>query len=147
MAPTARSGSAQLAGPFPSPLAAPILAGMTGEFRAQGFIGRADELGRLKATLDRAEQRRPQVVLLAGDAGVGKTRLLLEFADQARQRGVRVLAGGCVELGDIGLAYLPVVDALRGLAMIRPRQSCWPRSPPPRPASAGCCQGSSRPGR
>src|SRR5918995_304309 len=97
-------------------LAAAILAGMTGGFTTQGFIGRADELGRLEATLDRAEQGRPQVVLLAGDAGVGKTRLLIEFADQARRRGVRVLAGGCVELGDIGLAYLPVVDALRGLA-------------------------------
>jgi DNA-binding CsgD family transcriptional regulator/tetratricopeptide (TPR) repeat protein len=92
-----------------------ILAGMTGGFTPQGFIGRADELSRLKATLDRAEQRRPQVVLLTGDAGVGKTRLLLEFAEQARRRGGRVLAGGCVELGDIGLAYLPIVDALRGL--------------------------------
>src|SRR4029450_2365481 len=81
----------------------------------QGFTGRRDELGRLKATLDRAGQRRPQVVLLSGDAGVGKTRLLLEFADQARRQGVRVLLGGCVELGDIGLAYLPIVDALRGL--------------------------------
>ena len=88
---------------------------MTDGFIPQGFIGRADELGRLEATLQRAEQGRPQVVLLAGDAGVGKTRLLLEFADHARPRGVRVLAGGCVELGDIGLAYLPVVDALRGL--------------------------------
>jgi predicted ATPase len=88
---------------------------MTAGFTPQGFIGRADELGRLEAALDRAEHRRPQVVLLAGDAGVGKTRLLLEFADQARRRGVRVLVGGCVELGDIGLAYLPVVDALRGL--------------------------------
>jgi predicted ATPase len=106
----------RVAGPFPSPLAAAILAGMTGGFIPQGFIGRADELGRLEATLQRAEQGRPQLVLLAGDAGVGKTRLLLEFADQARRRGVRVLAGGCVELGDIGLAYLPVVDALRGLA-------------------------------
>src|SRR5215213_11060068 len=109
-------GSAQITGPFPSPLATAILAGMTGGFTPQGFIGRADELGRLEAILDRAEQGRPQVVLLAGDAGVGKTRLLLEFAGQAGRRGVRVLAGGCVELGDIGLAYLPVVDALRGLA-------------------------------
>jgi predicted ATPase len=108
-------GSAQIAGPFPSPQATTILAGMTAGFTPQGFIGRADELGRLEAALDRAEHRRPQVVLLAGDAGVGKTRLLLEFADQARRRGVRVLVGGCVELGDIGLAYLPVVDALRGL--------------------------------
>jgi predicted ATPase len=88
---------------------------MSGGFTSQAFIGRADELQRLGAALERAEQGRPRLVLLAGEAGVGKTRLLLEFADQARRRGARVLAGGCVELGDIGLAYLPVVDALRGL--------------------------------
>jgi DNA-binding NarL/FixJ family response regulator/tetratricopeptide (TPR) repeat protein len=88
---------------------------MSGGFTSQAFIGRAEELQRLAATLDRAEQGRPRLVLLTGEAGVGKTRLLLEFADQARRRGARVLAGGCVELGDIGLAYLPVVDALRGL--------------------------------
>ena len=89
---------------------------MAGGFTPQGLIGRADELHRLEATLDRAEQGRPQVVLLAGDAGVGKTRLLVEFVGRARGRGVRVLVGGCVELGDIGIAYLPVADALRGLA-------------------------------
>ncbi len=66
--------------------------------------------------MDRADQGRPQVVLLAGDAGVGKTRLLAEFVGRAHGRGVRVLAGGCVELGDIGLPYLPVLDALRELA-------------------------------
>jgi DNA-binding CsgD family transcriptional regulator/tetratricopeptide (TPR) repeat protein len=116
VAPTTRSGSAQTVGPFPSPLAAAILAGMAGGFTSQEFIGRAAELDRLKVVLDRAEQGRPQLVLLAGEAGVGKSRLLLEFSDRAQQRGARVLAGGCVELGDIGLAYLPVVDALRGLA-------------------------------
>src|SRR5215218_6575047 len=116
VAPTTRSGSVQVAGPFPSPLAAAILAGMAGGFTSQQFIGRADELRRLEVVLDRAEQGRPQLVLLAGDAGVGKTRLLVEFIDRVRRRGVRVLTGGCVELGDIGLAYLPVVDALRGLA-------------------------------
>jgi DNA-binding CsgD family transcriptional regulator/tetratricopeptide (TPR) repeat protein len=88
---------------------------MAGGFTPRAFIGRAEELRRLAATLDRVEQERPQLVLLAGDAGVGKTRLLLEFAERARRRGSRVLVGGCVELGDIGLAYLPVVDALRGL--------------------------------
>jgi predicted ATPase len=88
---------------------------MAGGFTSRAFIGRAEELRRLAATLDRAEQDQPQLVLLAGDAGLGKTRLLLEFADRARRRGSRVLVGGCVELGDIGLAYLPVVDALRGL--------------------------------
>jgi DNA-binding CsgD family transcriptional regulator/tetratricopeptide (TPR) repeat protein len=88
---------------------------MAGGYTSRAFIGRAEELRRLAATLDRAEQDQPQLVLLAGDAGMGKTRLLLEFADRAQQRRSRVLVGGCVELGDIGLAYLPVVDALRGL--------------------------------
>jgi DNA-binding NarL/FixJ family response regulator len=89
---------------------------MAGEITTRALTGRAEELHRLDATLDRAEQGRPQVVLLAGDAGVGKTRLLLAFAERARLRGMRVLMGACVELGDIGLAYLPVVDALRQLA-------------------------------
>jgi DNA-binding CsgD family transcriptional regulator len=102
-------------GPFRFPRAAAILAGMTGELPGSAFVGRAAELRRLDAVLHRAEQGSPQVVLLAGDAGVGKTRLLLALADRARRDGTRVLAGGCVELGDIGLAYLPVVDALREL--------------------------------
>jgi predicted ATPase len=88
---------------------------MAGGYTSRTFIGRAEELRRLAATLDRAEQEQPQLVLLAGDAGMGKTRLLVEFAERARRRGSRVLVGGCVELGDIGLAYLPVMDAIRGL--------------------------------
>ena len=97
-------------------LVANILAGMDGGLRSPALVGRAVELRRFDAVLERAEQGRPQLVLLAGDAGVGKTRLLLALADRARERGVRVLSGGCVELGDIGLPYLPVVDALRELA-------------------------------
>ncbi|HEV2919691.1 MAG TPA: AAA family ATPase, partial [Actinomycetota bacterium] len=89
---------------------------MAGELPSAAFIGRAVELRRVDALLERAAQGRPQVVLVSGDAGVGKTRLLLALADRAHRRGMRVLAGGCVELGDIGLPYLPVVDALRGLA-------------------------------
>ena len=134
--------------PFLFPLAAAILAGMAGEFQSSTFIGRAVESRRLDALLERAEQGSPQVVLLAGDAGVGKTRLLLALADRARQRGTRVLMGASVELGDIGLAYLPVVDArwvavalagqsLPSPAMVRrvprrnrPRTSRGRRSPP-----------------
>ena len=89
---------------------------MAGEFQSSTFIGRAVELRRLDALLERAGQGSPQVVLVAGEAGVGKTRLLLALADRARQRGTRVLMGASVELGDIGFAYLPVVDALRELA-------------------------------
>jgi hypothetical protein len=69
------------------------------------------------------------VVLLAGEAGVGKTRLLLEFADQAQRRGSRILAGGCVELGDIALPTCPSWMRYADLPTIRPTPSCWPRSP------------------
>ena len=67
------------------------------------FIGRGLEIAQLMAALEQAEQGRPQLVLLAGEAGVGKTRLLVEVAGRVEQRGVRVVTGNCVELGDIGL--------------------------------------------
>ncbi|HKO86784.1 MAG TPA: AAA family ATPase, partial [Actinomycetota bacterium] len=89
---------------------------MAGEVPSSAFVGRAVELHRLDAVLERAGQGSPQVALVAGDAGVGKTRLLLALADRAHRRGMRVLMGASVELGDIGLPYLPVVDALRELA-------------------------------
>jgi DNA-binding CsgD family transcriptional regulator len=82
---------------------------------ASSFVGRAEELDRLVGLLDRAERGRPAVGLIAGDAGVGKTRLLDELAARAGSRGVRVLVGGCMEAGDVGLPYVPFVDAFRDL--------------------------------
>jgi DNA-binding CsgD family transcriptional regulator len=81
-----------------------------------GFVGRASELTRLLAALERAEQGQPVMVLVAGDAGVGKTRLLAELAHQARQRRAQVMVGGCLEVGDVGLPYVPLIAALRGFA-------------------------------
>ncbi|TFV45086.1 helix-turn-helix transcriptional regulator [Blastococcus sp. TF02A-35] len=77
------------------------------------LVGRAEELGRLLAHVDRAASGRASAALLAGDAGVGKTRLLDELGRRAAERGVRVLTGHCVDLGDVGLPYLPFVDLLR----------------------------------
>ncbi len=77
------------------------------------LVGRADELAHLLAHVDRAVAGRSCAVLLAGDAGVGKTRLLDELCARATGRGVRVLTGHCVDLGDVGLPYLPFVDLLR----------------------------------
>ena len=73
------------------------------------FVGRAEELDRLLGLLDRAERGRPAVGLIAGDAGVGKTRLLDELGARADAAGVRVLVGGCMEAGDVGLPYVPFV--------------------------------------
>ena len=80
------------------------------------FVGRGEELARLLAALEQAEQGQPAIVLVTGDAGVGKTRLLAELADQARRQGAQVLVGGCLEVGDVGLPYVPLLAALRGFA-------------------------------
>jgi DNA-binding CsgD family transcriptional regulator/tetratricopeptide (TPR) repeat protein len=77
------------------------------------LVGRAEELARLMAHVDRALAGRPSALLVAGDAGVGKTRVLDELSRRAAQRGLRVLTGHCVDLGDVGLPYLPFVDLLR----------------------------------
>jgi len=81
------------------------------------MVGRADELARLMSHVERAIGGRTSAVLLAGDAGVGKTRLLDELTSRATGRGVRVLTGHCVDLGDVGLPYLPFVDLLRPVAL------------------------------
>src|SRR4029078_10225568 len=53
--------------------------------------------------------------LVAGEAVVGKNRFLDEVAARARARGVRVLQGGCIQLGAEGLPFGPIIEALRGL--------------------------------
>jgi DNA-binding CsgD family transcriptional regulator/tetratricopeptide (TPR) repeat protein len=80
------------------------------------FVGRRAELSRLRALLDRAVAGEPQVALVAGEAGVGKSRLTHELAGIARASAVRVLAGGCVELGGEGLPLAPLMDMLRAVA-------------------------------
>jgi DNA-binding CsgD family transcriptional regulator/tetratricopeptide (TPR) repeat protein len=80
------------------------------------FVGRTTELAWLGELLARAAGGEPLVVLLGGEAGVGKTRLADQLASMARGQGLRVLGGGCVPLGEEGLPFAPVIEALRGLA-------------------------------
>ncbi|MDX3242644.1 helix-turn-helix transcriptional regulator [Streptomyces sp. ME18-1-4] len=83
---------------------------------ATPFIGREEELARLSGVLDRARGGEARAVLIAGDAGVGKTRVLDEVAARAARTGTTVLTGHCVDLGDVGLPYLPFTEILGGLA-------------------------------
>ena len=79
------------------------------------LIGRDDELATLVEAVRDADACRPTLAFVAGESGVGKSRLLSELARQAREDGARVLSGECVELGDGELPYAPLVGALRPL--------------------------------
>ncbi|MFJ4821249.1 AAA family ATPase [Streptomyces sp. NPDC088801] len=79
------------------------------------FVGRAEELGTLRDALARAREGEPQALLIGGEAGVGKTRLVEEFAAAARARGAVVAVGGCVEIGADGLPFAPFSTSLRAL--------------------------------
>ncbi|MCC8450241.1 ATP-binding protein [Streptomyces rochei] len=80
------------------------------------LVGREDELARLTGVLERARAGEARAVLIAGDAGVGKTRTLDEVAGRAAAAGTTVLTGHCVDLGDVGLPYLPFTEILGVLA-------------------------------
>ncbi len=81
------------------------------------FVGRRAELAALAELLAEAGAGRGRLALVAGESGVGKTRLADELAGRARADGARVLWGECVALGDGGeLPWAPVVAALRPLA-------------------------------
>ena len=64
------------------------------------FVGRAAELAALDEALAAAERGNATTVLIGGDAGVGKTRLLEAWSRRVAGRGVRIVAGSCLDLGE-----------------------------------------------
>ena len=92
-----------------------IIEGVATRVSSPVLIGRSVEFERLRAALRGAREGRSSTIVVAGEAGVGKTRLISEFADFADRDGAVVLTGGCIVLGDGSLPYAPVVEALRGL--------------------------------
>ena len=79
------------------------------------LIGRANELKAAHDAASSAKAGRARIVLLAGDAGIGKTRLIGELCARARQGGMLAAVGGCIQLGEASLAYAPLVQVLREL--------------------------------
>jgi predicted ATPase/DNA-binding CsgD family transcriptional regulator len=88
---------------------------MGGRVASPTFVGRIEELELLEAARVRAADGDPAVVLVGGEAGVGKTRLITELTAHCAADGTRVLAGGCVPVGEGALPYAPIVEALRTL--------------------------------
>ena len=87
--------------------------------RAHGtpFVGRETEMGTLARGLaDAIDNRHARLVAVVGDAGVGKSRLIREFATQAEGQA-RLIRGRCLPYGD-GITFWPLAEAVREAAGI-----------------------------
>jgi DNA-binding CsgD family transcriptional regulator len=82
---------------------------------ASRLIGRAVELAELEAALGEVQGGSPAMVVVAGESGVGKSRLLQSFLARARDAGARTFGGECIELGRDEIPYAPLIAALRPL--------------------------------
>jgi class 3 adenylate cyclase/tetratricopeptide (TPR) repeat protein len=94
-------------------MACPAAVALPSPFRgseAFGFVGRQAELAVLAAAFERAAVGGRQVILVAGEPGVGKSRLAAEFAREVHARGISVLFGRCDE--GLAMPYQPFVEAL-----------------------------------
>src|SRR5579884_1839805 len=70
-------------------------------------------MARLRQALATASAGRLEVAVVSGESGVGKTRLVNEFAAEARSRGATVVTGRCADFGDNGPSYWAFLEALR----------------------------------
>jgi len=88
---------------------------MVGRISSPRFVGRVAELEALEQLLERAASGGGGAMLVAGEAGIGKSRLAAELETRARAHDAMVLVGECVELADGELAFSPIISALRGV--------------------------------
>ncbi|MFD8353717.1 ATP-binding protein, partial [Streptomyces coelicoflavus] len=113
----------------------PVFVGRTGELdtlndalaRATGSDASGASASGASVSGASASGGEPQALLLGGEAGVGKTRLVEEFAAAADRRGAVVALGGCVEIGADGLPFAPFSTALRALRRHLPEELGRPR--------------------
>ncbi len=89
--------------------------------RAEQLVGREPELAALLRSAAAADGSDPaRMVLLSGDAGVGKTRLLTEVLDRLGEQGWHRLVGHCLDFGETSMPYLPVADMLEAAGASSP---------------------------
>ena len=77
------------------------------------LVGRVEELARLHRALQTTVAGRGGALLVAGEAGVGKTRLVAELARTAQAEGGRVLIGRCIDLIGPAVPFYSLLEALR----------------------------------
>src|SRR5947208_15882218 len=77
------------------------------------LVGRADEMALLERMLDDSFRADACSVVVAGEAGVGKSRLVAELAAHAAARRARVVSGHCLPVNDGLMPFAPLVEALR----------------------------------
>jgi DNA-binding CsgD family transcriptional regulator len=97
-------------------LSSACLAGILGGVESRSVLpGRSEELSRLGDALRSAAAGRPQVVVVEGELGAGKTRLVQAWQELVRAAGGVAAVGGCVALPAAPLPYGPIGQVLRGL--------------------------------
>ena len=79
------------------------------------FVGRTEELRRLIVALQATIAGSSATVLVGGDAGIGKSRLVAELSKRARAAGAVVVTGQCLDVADGGAPYAPVHEVLAQL--------------------------------
>ena len=110
---------------------------MRARLTSSHLVGRVGELAELELAVREAQAGRPTLVLLGGESGVGKTRLIGEFEQRligtgGQERTALVLRGEAVEQGESELPYAPLLGALRPLVR--------ERNPALDAVSAGSCE-------
>ena len=86
------------------------------------FVGREIEVDKLRHALEKASQGQGQLVAVAGDPGVGKSRLFWEFTHSHRAHGWLILESAAMSHGK-AISYLPVSDLLRAYFRIEERDT------------------------
>jgi DNA-binding CsgD family transcriptional regulator/tetratricopeptide (TPR) repeat protein len=84
---------------------------MSGGSGTTGLLGREQEQDELHAALSLALQGTPQIVLVGGDAGIGKTSLVSDMARRAEELGVTTVLGHCLDI-EAGIAFGAVIEAV-----------------------------------
>ncbi|HWC87433.1 MAG TPA: AAA family ATPase [Solirubrobacteraceae bacterium] len=88
---------------------------MRARLTSSRFVGRTGELAELELALGEAARRCPVLVLIGGESGIGKSRLVAEFERRIAGEGVVVLRGEGIDQAEGELPYAPLLSALRPL--------------------------------